>query len=205
MAGDQVVEIVNQREERVSPWIKWWLVLHIVAITAYALPDVYSKLIKENREPVGSEKILLWNQMYINRSPLGQYCMMTGFWQRWDMFAPKPSNTDLYMTAEVKYKNGVVKVYQYPRLFTMGLWDKWLNERYRKYYERVNDDSMRYLRPPVANQIARKMNTEPGNPPVEVSLIRHWQTIMPPGQKQPTGYEQYKFYRKKIEPEDLIP
>lgn len=194
-----------ERKETVSVWVKLWLAFHIIAITSWALPDVARTLSKENREPHGSENILLWNEKYVQPSPVRPYLIYTSLWQRWDMFAPNPANTDFYLTANITYKNGVVREYKFRRIFEMNYWDKWLNERYRKYLERGNDDQYPFLRPYLAKWIARKMDKDPGNPPLRVALIRHWQSIAPPGQPPNDTYKQYQFAVVNILPEDLKP
>lgn len=183
----------DSAEPKVRIWVKLWLAFHMVAITSWSLPYILGPLENEHREPRGSESLLVFNDQYVRPSPVNIYMNCTGLWQGWDMFAPNPANTDFYGSAIVTYQNGLVREFKYPRLYEMGIWDKFLNERYRKFWERVHPDSESYIWKYVANQIARKMNRDPGNPPVRVKLFRHWLTTAEPGKPQTKEYQKYCF------------
>ena len=77
-------------------------------------------------------------------SPVKYYLIPTGFWQYWDMFAPNPANIDFYCDAEVTYADGSHRTYTYPRMYKLGIIQKYGMERFRKYYERARDDSYQY-------------------------------------------------------------
>ena len=98
----------------------------------------------------------------------------SGLWQSWDMFAPNPAGTDIWCDAEVVFDDGSTKRHQYPRIYKLSLVSKFFKERYRKFYERVNQDSNSWLWPPFAQRIALE-EYEPGKPiPVTVRLWRHF-------------------------------
>lgn len=127
----------------------------------------------------------------------------TGFWQYWDMFAPDPAQTDIYLTAKVTYADGSSMIYHYPRMAELSIFWKYVKERYRKFYERAGSDQFQYLWPPTAQRIAFICDDRPGNPPVEVDLIRHWLQIYPPGKPQQKGYNTYTYFRYQVDPELL--
>ena len=192
-----------QRRRPVSPWVKAFVAFHLVAITVYALPNPPQELMDGKRPAYGTEPILVWNKNYLKSFQPFTCCLyVTGFWQYWDMFSPDPSSTDLWLDAEVKYKDGSVKHYQYPRMYLLPIPMKFLEERFRKFYERVNSDDYSQLWPLVAQRIAHEMDN-PSNPPTEVRLVRHWMTIMPPGTAQPTDYNHYEFYVYAVDPKRL--
>lgn len=127
------------------------------------------------------------------RSP-GIYLLYTGTWQYWDMFAPNPASTDIWMDARVIYQDGHEEIYQYPRMKELGIVEKYFKERYRKYYERLNNDIYAFKWPHTAYWVARQMDKYPDNPPAEVILRRHFLETLPPGQESPTEYTAYEFY-----------
>ena len=193
--------------EKVEPnaptWLKVLVILHVFAITVWAMPDPTSDAIAKKRNPIGTEWILYLNHQHLKQfQPIRTYVGVTGFWQYWDMFSPNPSQTDIWVDAIVEYKDGTKKVYQYPRMFLLSIPEKFMQERYRKFYERVNSDDHSVLRKVFAQRIAH-LNDNPQNPPVTVSLRRHWQQILAPGQKQPTTYNDYIYYVHNVDPKKL--
>jgi hypothetical protein len=174
-------------------WLKVLVCLHILAITIWAMP-VPSAVMKGERAPIYTEWVLVENQRYLKTfQPLQVYLFSTGFWQYWDMFSPNPSQTDYWCDADVTYKDGLVKRYQYPRIFNLSLAHKFVSERYRKFYERVNNPDYRFIWAPFAQRIAL-LNDDPKNPPVKIALRNHWKQVMPPGMRQPQGYNEKLFY-----------
>ncbi len=184
-------------------WLKVLVILHVVAVTVWALPDPTPSAMQKKRNPVGTEWLLYWNHQYLKQfQPIRAYVGVSGFWQYWDMFSPNPSSTDIWVDAIVVYKDGTERVYQYPRMFLLPVPEKFMKERYRKFYERVNSDDHGFLRPIFAQRIAH-LNDDPKNPPVTVKLRRHWQQILAPGKVQPTTYEEYIYYVHSVDPEKL--
>lgn len=200
----------SARTERNAPiWVKLFVAFHLVAITVWALPDPPKETLEGKRKAFGTENILVWNRENAKAfQPIPLYLLTTGFWQYWDMFSPNPAQIDIWCDAQVVYKDGSTKHYQYPRIALLPLEMKFLKERYRKFYERVNQDQYSYLWPPFAQRIAHLMD-DPNNPPVEVLLTRHWLQVVPPGVKQPTEYNHYTYYdyavdQKKLERDRVI-
>jgi hypothetical protein len=188
------------RQRNAPIWLKILLFAHVLAITIWALPNPAQSLIDGNREPVGTQRLLVWNHRYLKSlTPVSGYLFTTGAWQYWDMFAPDPAQTDIWCDADVVYRDGTVKRYAYPRIYDLPLPEKYLKERYRKFYERVNQDQYNYLWPVFAQRIAFEMD-DPQNPPVEVRLRRHWLTIVKPGEQQPTEYNTYHYYTHAVDP-----
>jgi hypothetical protein len=178
------------RKPNAPLWIKLFVLFHVVAITLWALP----RRDFDKSPPKATDYILYWNSKYALPSPpLQAYLFTTGFWQYWDMFSPNPSQTDIWCDAEVVYKNGEKKIYHYPRVSSMSLTQKYVSERYRKFYERVNQEKYSYLWAPFAQRIAY-LNDDPSNPPVAVRLRRHWLTVSPPGIPQAKDYSSYTYF-----------
>jgi hypothetical protein len=193
-----------------SPWIKAFVAFHVVCITMWSLPypkkpymNGTAKLGVDTSSPRAfarsfsetvTEGILYWNWQYMKNGVIMYYPGITGFWQYWDMFSPNPASVDLYMEADVKYKNGTTYRFHYPRIYTMPIPQKYLKERYRKFYENVNQDTQAAIRPAVAQRIALECFKDPNNPPMQVTLIRFYDTIEPPGAKPDPAYTEYRFF-----------
>ena len=175
-------------------WLKVLVGLHVLAITVWALPNPSDSVREGKREPIGTEHLLVWNAQHLKRfQPVQAYLFSTGFWQYWDMFSPNPSSLDIWCDADVVYRDGKVERYQYPRVKILSIPEKFVSERFRKFYERVNQEDYAYFWPQFAQRIAY-LNDDPANPPVAVKLRRHWRFVAPPGKPQPKDYAEYVFY-----------
>ena len=162
------------KSERNAPrWLKLLVGFHVLAITSWSLPKSSPGVLNGLLEPRGLDWVLYTNDRYVRVSPLQQYILTFGLFQSWDMFAPNPTNKDIWCDAIVVYKDGTEKVYTYPRVFTASYPKKYVIERYRKFYERVNLDLFQWMWPDFAQRVAVKMD-DPANPPVKVFLRRHF-------------------------------
>ncbi|MGV3615984.1 MAG: hypothetical protein ACO1SV_11675 [Fimbriimonas sp.] len=190
----------SQVPKKNAPWyVKAFVVVHLVCITAWSLPHPPEGIAKGTSTPVGSDWLLVWNEKYLKSfQPLFAYLFVTGTWQYWDMFSPNPSRTDIWVDAEVIYRDGTRKPYQYPRIYLLPIPSKYANERFRKFYERVNEDKYSYLWPQFAQRIAY-LNDDPKNPPVTIRLTRHWLDISPPGKPQPTEYNSKMYFEYAVD------
>lgn len=180
--------------KKVSPWVKGFVLFHLLAITVWSVPRPRPELIAGTVEPVGNERLLLANNRYLQQSPIKYYLQCTGLWQYWDMFAPDPLKRDIYMDAIVTYRSGDKHTYKYLRVADLPVFDRYFVERYRKYFERINENGLENLWVGTAFRIAQKANTYPGNPPTQIELVRHWREVAAPGQPQPTEYQSGVFF-----------
>jgi hypothetical protein len=190
-------------KRRVHGLVKAFVLIHLVCITSWSLPNPPEGVIRGTSPAIGSDHILVWNTQNLKTNrPLNAYLFTTGFWQYWDMFAPDPSNTDIWGDAEIVFRDGSVKRYQYPRIYLEPIPSKIPLERFRKFYERANNDNFRYLWPQFALRIAY-LHDDRANPPVEVRLRRHWFKIAPPGQPQPKQYNSFVYFVYAVDPKQL--
>lgn len=200
-------------------WIKVWLPLHIIAITAWSLPyapaayrgspeklkikgDTFIAKVQSGAE-VARNGFLYANERYVKDSPLKQYLLFTGFWQYWDMFSPNPASVDNYATIYVNYADKTRKKYPYPRIYELPLHQKFMKERWRKFFERAGTGEYNYLWKPLGLAVAADMFDDPNNPPVSVELHRHQLVIAPPGEKQETEYSDELFYTVYVDRAEL--
>jgi hypothetical protein len=98
----------------------------------------------------------------------------------------------------VTFADGSTKVYEYPRMAKLPIPQKFVKERYRKFFERVRLDEKPFLWPSFAQRIAHLCDN-PANPPIEVGLRRWWRDISPPGKVQPEPYQGFLFYLHHVD------
>ncbi len=169
---------------KVSFIVKLLVALHVLVITIWAIPEPRKAIQEDRVTPAGTEWLCYWDAKYLRRlPPVRMYCLVTGFWQYWDMFAPDPSHEDQWCDAKIHFRDGSVGHYLYPRIYLLPVWQKFFDERYRKYFERVGDSDHPYLWPAFGMRIAL-LNDNAANPPVEVDIYRHSRLIAPPGRTQ---------------------
>ena len=179
---DTALRDAGQTDGRKEPNARWWvkllLFLHVACITLWALPKAPPGVTNGTVKPTGSDVLLHWNDIYIKPSPVETYLLATGLWQSWDMFSPNPASEDMWSDALVTLKDGTVVRYQYPRIYDLPIFTKYLKERYRKYFEHANTDQMTW--PDFAQRVAflvYRDTKDPNNPPVKVTLRRHFYFI----------------------------
>lgn len=184
---------------KVHPAVVVIVLFHVMAITIYALPKPSDQVLENKVAPRGSDAILAFNHRVLKQTlPVYGYLLPTGFWQYWDMFAPDPAQTDFWCDAEVTFLNGSKQIFDYPHMKVMSLSEKFISERHRKFFERVNMDTnqMMYLRAPFAQSIAFRSATDPKDPPVKVVLNRHFLEV--PRHNKPKAaeppYTKYSFF-----------
>lgn len=137
-------------------------------------------------------------------SPYIGYLNFFGLWQGWSVFE-KPRAYNGFLSAEIKFQDGSKQEWEFPRMEKLGFAEKMFKEKYRRWTnDCVSDESKTYLWPDAARYIAR-LHRSPGKRPVEVSIVRHWEWIAPPGQSKSTNIDgQNTLYKGTISAEDLI-
>lgn len=189
------------KSEKSVKWpVKVWFLLHCTLIILYSMPTGPNSRRSANL----ADDLRILNDKYIRQSPVHYYFAMTGTWQYWDMFAPDPLQIDYWCEAAVEFADGSVKTGYYPRIKTLPLYEKYFKERFRKYLERAHLESASYLWGPFAHRVALNAYTDPNNPPVRVTLIRHWRRIGPPQNDPGVGqYREYAYYPYVVDEEQL--
>ena len=135
--------------------ISGFIVFHILATLLWVLPDNALR-----------QQLLALPQKYISN---------VGLWQSWGMFAPEPSDLNLYLTAVITYRDGSQREWEWPRPEKLDLFTRYRKERYRKFTEYGRMDSYSYIWPSMAQFAAQQApSRDPANPPVRVQLWRHW-------------------------------
>jgi hypothetical protein len=204
------------------PWVKLAVLFHVICITAWSCPVPSAQILQGRAKPEGADRLLFLDDKYLRgdarlaadrtvggpvpawwtqcvTDPIQAYLGCTGTWQYWDMFAPNPMDVDFWGDAKLYYKSGRVSVYQYPRMFLLPIPEKYVEERFRKFFERAHDDSYQWLFARFGLRIALLNDKDPLDPPVRVVLNRHWLGVMPPGVAQPTGYSSYSYFTYEVD------
>ncbi len=140
----------------------FFALFHVVAICAWSLP--YYAPTKKRATAF-----------------LKPYMNLSGLWQDWDMFSPEPLSVNSHLEAEIFYRDGTMRRWEFPRMEHYGIWERYGKERYRKWaHDRVRLDSYSIIWPDTALFIARLNDRDPSNPPVNVKLHRFWENIPSP-------------------------
>jgi hypothetical protein len=126
------------------------------------------------------------------------YLNATGLDQVWSVFAPDPRRVSLALEARVRYADGTIGTCSPPR--RGSLLGAYSDYRWAKWLENVVQDANRdQLWHDAALFVARE-RTDSGRRPVEITLIRRWQELRPPGSSGPDRgrWRSYAFYRLKL-------
>jgi hypothetical protein len=172
-----------QKAKRVA--INLFLGFHILAITCWCVPVDTSFFLS-------------------CRNFVRPYFLWAGLFQSWDMFAPTPALANSYVKATVVLKDGSRRTWAFPRVEQLSLTDRYIEERYRKFSENLQNDQNDALWPDVARRIAR-IDSAPSNPAKTVILIQKWSPIVPrvDGSYQPEPWDQHVLFGYGVQPEDL--
>ena len=115
-----------------------------------------------------------------------------GLDQNWGVFAPNPRRNSLFMFARVRYADGSEETLTTPRggRLVGGYWDY----RWRKWAEWTTMDEHSQLWQPAAAWFAQRARAQ-GRDPVNVTLVRRWRELLPPGPGPSRGdWHEYAFY-----------
>jgi hypothetical protein len=110
------------------------------------------------------------------------YLILTGTMQTWLMFSPNPVVVNTYLGATVHYADGSKRTYTFPRMAKLGTFEKYRQERWRKFIENTQPSTGQAYWPYLARYAAIVNNYTPKtNPVVSVDLMRYQRFIPQPG------------------------
>jgi hypothetical protein len=137
------------------------------------------------------------------KSIIAPYMNLSGLNQGWNLFAPEPQSINAYLVAEIAYRDGQSKTWKFPVPQDFGIFRRYFMARQLKWSaDNLRLDDNHALWPDAARYVAR-LNNQPDNPPVAVTLIRHWSFIPPPQSGQPETWSQFAFFKYTLLPGDL--
>jgi hypothetical protein len=198
---------VQVEKKRGVHWaIKAWLLFHCFAVITRTIPLPQNEDVDRAAQPgfspqkLNSEiKVANLNTFRQTSWLLPYYTESLGFWQYWDMFAPNPAQEDIWLDAVVEFADGTQSTVLYPRMYDMGLPEKFVSERYRKYRERLSSENYAWKWPHTAHWFAAQAWKDPANPPVRVTMRRHFYVVPKPPAKPNFEYSTYPFYSAAID------
>lgn len=194
---------------KVNWLVKLFVCFHALMVLIWCFPptseDIAKRVSEGKKYP--TDLLIFYSNGYLKdtRRPWTRYMSSTGLWQYWDMFSPNPAQVDFWIDANVVYQNGTEKIYSYPRMADLPIFQKYIKERYRKYTERSTSDDPASRRhyPSFAQRIAFEAATDKSNLPVEVQLRRHWKRILPPDQVTPEQYTTVNYFTYLVDQRQL--
>lgn len=196
----------------VNPLVKVFVLMHMILTLGWSVPPA-APAIASGSIPLTPANFaahpvdfaLQFNDEVKGRWPLSFYLTSTGLWQYWDMFAPNPSNLDIWWDSIVTFKSGKTEVVKYPRMKDLSIGEKYLKERYRKYLERMNNDSTdSWKRPAFAQRMALLAYKDPNDPPVQVQLRRHWREMEGMDKPIPPQYKEFVLFTYYVDQDKLM-
>jgi hypothetical protein len=160
--------------------ISAFILFHLVAIACVAIPV---------KALAGAKDLFM------------PYMRWSGLFQSWDMFAPDPQAVNSYLKAVVITKDRHIIVWSFPRMEELSFWNRFREERYRKFAEVLPQPQLAALWADVARHVARLMNSNV-DPPDKVLLIQFNSDLHPGGGPEPAPKPNV-FYDDYLQPGDL--
>jgi hypothetical protein len=120
------------------------------------------------------------------------YLLWTGLFQSWDFFAPNPKSTNSFVEAVVITRDRHQLIWAFPAMERLSYFERYREERYRKFTEALPDPKNAPLWPRIAQRIAQKFQN-PADPPQVVLLINVSAPIAPGASAAPTPHVFYEY------------
>jgi hypothetical protein len=119
-----------------------------------------------------------------------------GIEQGWALFGPGVRTYNGHTVADITFADGSTRVYEFPRMEMMDLFEKLRREKLRKLFvdNMYNDGFDAYL-PSLARCIAQA-NNDPTNPPVLVAFTLKWVDMPVPDEKKWRTRDIFPFHYK---------
>lgn len=155
--------------------INFGLVVTLAAVLVANMPDSVVK-----------SRLLVAAQPYLTAVGLGQ---------NWGMFAPNPRTEVAYVTGHIQYSDGTSSEWSTPGRSGLMAYSDY---RWQKFGEHLLPDSNRHLWQPFAAYLAHHEG-KLGHEPAQVSLMRRWAELQPPGVTPGLGpWTQFVYYTTPV-------
>lgn len=139
---------------------------------------------------------------------LSPITLTIGIDQNWSLFSPQIRNFNFHNIALITFRNGAIKLYEWPRMDRPDFYSQRRDEKYRKFFiDCLPWPECKDVLPSTARFVARA-NANPANPPIKVSLGYFWSFIPPPKRWTSQSELPYKtrytcYFTYRVHPEDL--
>ncbi len=183
------------------PWpYKLFFIFHALIIFLWSLPQSPEVVSPEIGLGRPQDKLYRINDQFVRNGPPRNYMLATGLWQYWDMFSPNPLSVDSYIDCRIVFENGMATLWPYPRMANLNLYDKYLQERFRKNVERVGEPQNNFLWEPFCQRVALEAFKSRNLIPIEVTIIKRYRQIGPPqNDPKPDQYEEQTLYIHSVD------
>lgn len=132
-----------------------------------------------------------------------------GLDQNWSLFSPSIRDLNFHTTVTVRFKNGMLMLWEPPRMNKLDLAERFRREKFRKWgIDNLPWPDYKMLWPDLARHVGKKLYTAE-NPPEMLSLNLYWTRFPAPETKVvPAGelkdvFEQSTIFDYKYKPEDF--
>lgn len=134
----------------------------VLAACAYVVgTGVYLSPPNPVRDAIGTQLVTVWH--------------ILGLGQGWSVFAPNLRRYNPHATATITFADGSTTLYEFPRMEKMSLAEKFRKEKWRKFdVDNMPWSTAAAYHEDVARYVAREVNKDPANPPLQVALTVHW-------------------------------
>lgn len=120
-----------------------------------------------------------------------------GLDQAWGVFAPDPRSTVYDFEARITYDDGTTATWRFPN--GDPILSPYRDYHWQKFSEQVRLDDREPLWRPFAEWLAR-IHDRPGRHPTEVTLVRKWFDLNPPGTEPSRGpWNSYEYLSLPID------
>lgn len=103
--------------------------------------------------------------------------------QTWNMFGPNLRSWNGHSVAVITFTDGSSKIYEFPRMEMLTIFEKYKREKMRKLFiDNMNDQNFEAYLPSIAQAIA-DANYQKGNEPRLVTITLKYADIPAPNQK----------------------
>ncbi len=97
----------------------------------------------------------------------------TGIAQSWSVFSPDVREANYHETALISFQDGLLKLYEFPRMQKLDYWERFRCEKYRKmFFDCMPWPDHQQFLPDFARYVA-EANASDNNAPQTVALMHH--------------------------------
>lgn len=150
---------------RLRVLISAFILFHLIVILCWALPVEFAPVLRV-------------------RQFVRPYMVWTGLFQSWDTFAPNPKGINATLEAVAITQSHRQKTWVFPRMEQLSYWQRYRQERYRKFAEVLPQPQLAPMWPDVAQHLLPQFR-DPADPVAIILLIQNsapitpWQKIVP--------------------------
>ena len=120
-----------------------------------------------------------------------------GLDQAWGVFAPDPRSTVYDFEARIAYDDGTTDIWRFPD--GDPIISEYRDYHWQKFSEQVRLDDRSGLWRPFAAWLART-HDRPGRHPTDVTLVRKWYDLNPPGTEPSRGpWNSYEYFTLQVD------